>query len=343
MKWSSGELVRGFFWAVVFSISHCVDSSVEAKESLESYLFPERNAQRKGIRTNVLLVLKDNRVLWEQYAEGFVSDRPYLLWSMTKSFTNVLMAIAAQEGLVRLDEPVFSEKDSNIKIRDALSWATCLDWNETYEFNPIYSSVIRMLYSVGRDDMFSFVKKHRLRCRPGSSFRYSSGDSLLLMGHLKTKLSSEEYAAYPWKKLFEPLGMNSAVWERDSKGVFVGSSFLYLSPQDLMRFSSWLLKEYANGSLKPWLGATTQVSESFDRRTKEAGLWPGAHWWVNGDSRSQRFPRLPVDLFAALGHWGQSLSFIPSKGMAILRLADDRDPKAFDYERMIQMILEEFT
>lgn len=313
-----------------------------ASEETLSYLFSERKSDRSGIRTNVLIVLKDNKVVYERYADGFSAHKPYLLWSMSKSFTNVLMGIAHQESLLALDDVIFSSDFSEIKLQDALWWRSCLDWSETYEFNPIHSSVIRMLYSTGRDDMFSFVKSHKLKCQPGSAVEYSSGDSLLLMGHLKRQLSEGEYSQYPWKKLFDPLGMKSAVWEKDSKGVFVGSSFLYLSPQDLVIFSNWLLSQYAAGGLRTWLRESTKLSPAFDRKTKERGLWPAAHWWVNGDSQSQRFSDLPTDLFAALGHWGQSLTFIPSKNMAILRLADDRESGVFDYELMVNSILREF-
>lgn len=313
-----------------------------ANEEALSYLFPERSSDRSGIRTNVLIVLKDNKIVFEKYADGFFSHKPYLLWSMSKSFTNVLIGIAHQESLVKLDDVIFTSDSSEIKLRDALWWKSCLDWNETYEFNPIYSSVIRMLYSIGRDDMFSFVKSHKLRCQPGSEVQYSSGDSLLLMGYLKQKLSDEKYSQYPWKKLFEPLAMYSAVWEKDSKGVFVGSSFLYLSPKDLVSFSNWLLSQYQSGELSAWLRDSTKPSPAFDRKTKEQGLWPAAHWWVNGDAQSQRFSSLPSDLFAALGHWGQSLTFIPSKNIVILRLADDRESGVFDYERMVNIILKEF-
>lgn len=48
-------------------------------------------------------------------------------------------------------------------------------------------------------------------------------------------LDTANYADYPWQALFSPLGIDSAVWERDGAGTLVGSSYLYLGARDLAR------------------------------------------------------------------------------------------------------------
>ena len=52
---------------------------------------------------------------------------------------------------------------------------------------------------------------------------------------LKNILGAQRYADYPWTALFEPLGIRSAVWERDATGTFVASSYAYMTARDLAR------------------------------------------------------------------------------------------------------------
>ena len=47
----------------------------------------------------------------------------------------------------------------------------------------------------------------------------------------------------PQKELFGPLGMTSAVMERDPSGTFVGSSFVYASARDWKRLGLLYLQD----------------------------------------------------------------------------------------------------
>ena len=91
------------------------------------------------------------------------------------------------------------------------------------------------LYTRGRGDMAAFAAAHAADAVPGTRFRYSSGDSNVLAAALRGMVGEQAYADYPWTALFEPLGIHSAVWERDGAGTFVGSSYAYLSARDLAR------------------------------------------------------------------------------------------------------------
>jgi CubicO group peptidase (beta-lactamase class C family) len=47
-------------------------------------------------------------------------------------------------------------------------------------------------------------------------------------------------------------------------------------------------------------------------------------------------------MFAALGHWGQSMVMIPSERLIVVRMADDRDD-SFDMNRFIKLLLQSFS
>lgn len=211
---------------------------------------------------------------------------------------------------------------------------------EAYEFAPVRSSVVAMLYTRGRRDMGLFAAGHPPAAEPGTSWSYKSGDSLILSRALRDLVGSERYPDYPWTALFDRVGVTSATWERDGEGVFVGSSYLYATPRDLARIGLLYLRDgcWAGGSRvlpEGWVADASTPARALDGAPapwwrRWSGRGPaayGAHWWLNrgGEAGGRRpFPQVPDDALIASGHWGQRLVVVPSRKLVIVRTADDR-------------------
>ncbi|OUM09160.1 serine hydrolase [Pseudomonas syringae] len=318
-----------------------------AIEALESYAFPPRDEEtRKGIRTDALLVVRDGEVVYEHYAGVTTQQTPHLTWSISKSILATVLGVAFTDGRFQLNDPVAKfyppfQKHPDIAIKDLMHWASGLDWQEDYEYAPLNSSVVAMLYTRGRDDMARFTAEHAAAKPPGKAYLYSSGDSNVLAAALKTIVGQQAYANYPWAALFDPLGIHSAVWETDSSGTFVGSSYAYMTARDLARIGllmqrggEWqgrqlVNKEWIDFVLKPFAGEQVDASAEV----------PGGQWWLNrtADDGKGPWPDAPPDTFAALGHWGQAMYVIPSQKLVIVRYADDRDG-TYNHDQMLTLL-----
>jgi CubicO group peptidase (beta-lactamase class C family) len=213
-----------------------------AIEALERYAFPPRAADRKGIRTDGVVVARGGVIVYERYADGYGPASPHVAWSCTKSLTSALAGVALAGGALGLDDSICRHLPAaggacEVTVRHLLQLASGLDWNESYEgMNLQGSSVLAMLYGVGRADMAGFVRAHPSIAPPGARWNYSSGDSVLLSAVIRAALEPRLGAGWPGAALFEPLGMRSATLERDAAGTPVGSSFLHATPRDLARF-----------------------------------------------------------------------------------------------------------
>ncbi len=322
-------------------------------------LFPQGfnrpiTSSRDQVRTNAFLVVKDGKIVAEAYQNGFGPKVPHLSWSVTKSFMNTMVGVAVREKLVDLDLRVGKYfpnlSNSNLSLRHLLHWESGIRWNEGYEYNPIHSRVIQMLFSVGRSDMAEFVASLGFEWEPGTKHRYSSGDSVLISGLMKRHLGEKLYEDFLKKKVFEVLSMNSVTFEKDASGTYIGSSFLYASPEDLARWGAmYLQKGLWQGQRildEDWIEWSTQVAPHFDEAKLhqfEKWIFPGAHFWVNrpspqiGDERVWK--RLPEDFYMAKGHWGQAVGIIPSANMVVVRFADDRSD-VFDFEKFFADLIE---
>ena len=171
---------------------------------------------------------------------------------------------------------------------------------------------------------------------------YSSGDSNVLAAALRGMLDSSTYADYPWQALFTPLGIDSAVWERDGAGTFVGSSYLYLSARDLARIGLLMQREgrWQGRQLLPasWVAFNRTPFTQAAAIPGEAN--PGGHWWLNLPlpGSPTPWPDAPTDAYAALGHWGQALYIVPSHKLVIVRYADDRDG-SYRHNELLRRVL----
>jgi CubicO group peptidase (beta-lactamase class C family) len=328
----------------------------EAIRALEAYAFSltGADADRIGVRTDGVLIVQAGQIVYERYARGYGADLPHYGWSVTKSVINALTGIAVAEGLLSIEDSVCRfvtlprADHCDIKVRDLLEFASGLAWTESYEgqSNQV-SSVLAMLYGEGRHDMLRFVAGHDSRDPPGATYMYSSGDSTFLAGVVARALRARG-PDFAWDLLFTPIGMRSAVLEEDEAGTPVGGSYLYATLRDYARFGYLFLADgcWEGRRLLPegWVSDSTAVSAPFRRRTigRDPGDVQGRQWWLNlpvpEAGQATPWPHAPADAYAARGHWGQSITVVPSADAVIVRTADDRDG-TFDVDRFLGLAL----
>lgn len=314
--------------------------------TFENYLFPPQLENRREytqitqLKTHSTLILKDGKIIYEKYAKGYHKHRPQKLWSVSKAVTNLLIGIAVRENKISIQDTICSYFKSyemkfdckKMTIKDILGWSSGLHWREMLT-EPLSSSVFNMLYNkAGYKDAASFILSHPLIRKPGTSWHYSSGDTNLLMAILSQVYKPSEYAVLPWTKLFNELGIQSAVWETDSKGVFHGCCSLYMTTRDLARIGEFMLNKgrWLGKDFFPedWINHYVQsISPAFlnDPVAIREQIVPSFQWWVNKPSRHKQVlkPRAlqsaPEDLYLAIGYAGQLLFIIPSMNMVIVR------------------------
>ncbi len=211
-----------------------------------------------------------------------------------------------------------------------------------------------MLYGSGMLDVAKFVlDRHNVEAKPGTRWRYSSGDSNLLSAVLQGAYGVDYFAKFPEERIFSPLGIKSALWEQDSNGVVIGSSYLYMSPRDMARFGLLFLAKGKWGDKQiihpDWIKFSTTLSPAIANSPpwkSPGGRTPetyGAHWWLNKahpkTPEKKPWPDLPSSGFAAKGHWGQYIFVLPSHNVVIARTGNDRGP-SMDLNALIKYAVE---
>ena len=305
-------------------------------EDLEGVLFPKS----QKVRTDMVMIWKDGKIIYEKYARGYSQTTRHLSWSMAKTFTSMLIGIAADKGYLNLEDKVqkyFPNFKGDARIHDVLQMSSGIKFKERYAGIPTNEDVTKMLYLDGVKTGFAeYVVSLPLRKeKPGEHFYYSSGDSNLLMAILKKSLpKNEDYNQWPWKVLFDPLGLD-ITFEQDATGVFVGSSYIYAKASDYLKVAKLLVdggayqgkqiisKEYVKKMFEVAPGVLKAAAKgTFPNRAYSM------HAFLNhpipSRGYSYRFPHLPSDTLMFSGYQGQVIAVSPSQKLIIIRLGMDR-------------------
>lgn len=330
------------------------------KAALDDYAFTLTGSddERLGIRTDGMVVIHRGQIIYENYGRGFEKHHPHLTWSVSKSFLNALVGVGVGRGLLTLEDSACDYYDDvddcEITVGDLLNMGSGLEWNEGYEDDPYHlSSVIAMLYGVGALDMARFTGEHPTESKPGTVYRYSSGDSNLLAAVLAGSMEESQRDDFPWTWLFDKIGMDTTVFEQDAAGTFVASSYVYATPREMARFGYLYQNDgcWDGTRILPegWVERSVSVNPVFLNEysfewDRDGDQVPGSHFWVNRSipsmAHDKRWSDVPEDAFQASGHWGQTITVIPSEELVVVRTADDREPGTPDKNRFLKLAIE---
>lgn len=283
------------------------------------------SAQRGGVS---FLVLKDGKVISEDYPNGSVPDQPHLLASGTKSFTGLIAAAAVQDGFLKLDDKVsdtitewkVDSRKTQITVRQILSLTSGLNPGDN-QAPPPYSQAV----------------KQPLIHEPGSYWEYGPAPFQIFGEVIKRKLTERGDAPDPLlyldRRLLKPIGISCPFWRRSVEGDANMPSGAALTAREWAK-----LGEFVRGGGKV-RGKPLVDPEAFSQLFQGSKANPGygLSWWLPGeanliDSHSEPIAErslvgVPKDIRMAAGAGKQRLYVIPSLGVTIVRQTDKRSPK----------------
>lgn len=313
-------------------------------KALEDFAFTlvGEDKERKGYRTDGLVIIKHGVIVYERYGRGFGPTNRHISWSVAKSFSSALVGIAVKENALSLSDSICAHlpefagtPQCAITVKDAITFGTALGWQEEYEDQTYQvSSVIAMLFGGGHRDQLKHILTHKLVAEPGKRWNYSTGDAELASALAKRALAKKHGNDAFWKVLFEPIGMKRAVVEEDAQGTPLGGSMVYASPREFAKFGYLFLNDgcWSGQRVLPagWVASSVTPSDTFEEYAGESESTPsGYSWWLNKPHPKQMKPKpwadVPDDTYAALGHWGQRIIVVPSEDVVIARTGDDRE------------------
>lgn len=294
-----------------------------------------------------VLVVRDGRLVVEEYFHGGAQDQSTEVWSVTKSLVSSLIGIALQQGHINsIDDlmvtylpeyPGFGE----LTIRHVLTHTTGLEWTEEGD------DFVAWLES--SDPIANAIRRERLY-PPGDKLLYSSGNSHFLSALIEhaTGATPGEYANdfifkplgiefQPHQESSGPVSWDSMLirtphsWKRDSTGVEFGAFGLSMTARDMARFGYLYLNK------GKWAGETIVdskwlVESTRDHVRRSENLGFGYNWVI-----ARRGGQLA---FNADGWGGQIICVIPSLDMVIVLKSESESPGPHRYYDLLSALID---
>lgn len=274
----------------------------------------------KAYRVSGLLVMKDGKVLLERYGLGRKPTDRWTSFSVAKSVTSTLVGAAIQDGKIKsLDAPVVDyipelkgSAYEGVTVREMLMMSSGLKWNEDYaDPNSDVAQAGLKILEPGVDPMVSYLRKLPRAEKPGTTFRYNTGETDLV-GILVSNAVGMPLATYASKKIWQPYGMEQdAVWMTDLAGRERGGCCISMTLRDYARVGQFILdggKAGGKAVVPPtWVDEATRVEI-------DNGSGPGAgygyFWWIRSPDR-----------YEAVGIFGQSITTFRKERVIVVQNA----------------------
>jgi CubicO group peptidase (beta-lactamase class C family) len=274
-------------------------------------------------QTTAFLIIKDDRLIYENYFNGYKRDSINTSFSVAKSFVSALVGIAIDEGLINsIDDPLtkyipeLQDKDSRysaITVENLLSMASGLRYVE--EETP-FSDDTKTYYD---PNLRTVALSAVIEEEPGKTFHYNNYNYLLL-GIILERTTGMPVAKYMEEKLWEPLGMEApASWSLDGEasGFEKMESGINARAIDFAKFGRLYLNNGTNWNgeqviSKRWVSTSISANS-----TTDPSIEYQYGWWIYPSQEG--VDNNNYHHFSARGNLGQFIYIIPEERLVIVR------------------------
>ena len=302
-----------------------------------------------------LLVVKDGKLVTEEYFTRKDDPRPQHVQSVTKSITSLLIGIAIDQGFIQSEKEVIKpffpeyfskphdERKQNITVEQLLTMTSRLNFAD----NPVTSSYenTRHWQEPGSWKAYWYSDNYLDRALnidlvetdDEIAMIYNTPACNLLTTVLKrsANMSSKEFAD---KYLFGPLGIKNYHWHHDSDYNYIGGHTIFIRPRDLAKIGQMVLDggkhEGQQIVSKEWLEKSFQafVPKILTTDDGKTVFDYGYLWWM-GQHQGYKYQ-------LAWGHGGQFLLIVPDANLLVVTTAYP-DPTAYTHWERSQRIINE--
>jgi len=282
--------------------------------------------------TSGLIVLRDGRVIHEEYALGSSERTRWISWSVAKSLVSAMVGIAIDDGIINsVRDPITryvpelaGSAYDGVAIEDILEMSSGARWDEGYGewTSDITRFGAEIVLGRSQDEFAASLTRQR---PPGTFNHYNSTDSQVL-GMLLVRTTGKTLSAYTEEKLWQPLQMEyDAYWITDELGMELAFGGFNATLRDYARFGElyrnhgrWAGKQIVPES---WVAASTVPGKPHLQPGKRAGsdtiLGYAYQWWTPPTGNEGEY--------SAIGIYNQFVYVNPTQGVVIAKTSANKD------------------
>jgi CubicO group peptidase (beta-lactamase class C family) len=266
-----------------------------------------------------VLILKDNKLIFEEYFYEYDAGTLQEIRSATKSFYSALVGLAIDKKMIRSKNesvlgffPEYNLKNPSpgkykITVENLLTNQSGLDCEDD---DPNSAGNENKMY--GTADWVKFILDVPMLDSPGAKARYCSG-GVITLGKIVEKVSNQSIYEFSKKYLFGPLGVTNYNWEFQPDASHEDSyGQISIRPRDMAKFGLLYLNEGRwNGKQiisKEWIRSSVE-EHTILRNTGYGYLWWRPWFMIDGKKQTG---------IAAKGNGGQRIYLRPDLHLVVV-------------------------
>ncbi|MEV0006999.1 serine hydrolase [Streptomyces sp. NPDC047973] len=197
--------------------------------------------EARSVECHSLMVVRHGHVVAEGWWAPYTAERPHLLYSLTKSFTSVAVGLAIADGLLSLDDRVvdvlpdhvpadISEQGSRITVHHLLSMTAGQPTDslaEAWQLEP--------------GDLVKGFLRVPFAAAEGTRHTYDNSTTFVL-ARMVERATGQGLPEFLDERLFGPMGIDHAEWDRVRSGAAFGFHGLHLTTEAVAAFGELLLR-----------------------------------------------------------------------------------------------------
>ncbi|MFC1575102.1 serine hydrolase domain-containing protein [Gemmatimonadota bacterium] len=285
-----------------------------------------------------LLIMKDDRLILEEYFGGWHRNARHEVQSISKSLTSMMVGRAIQDGMIAsVEDPIshylpeyrhlLQGEKGGITVRHLLTMTSGLEWDEGS--TPYGDSGNSRTQATRSPDQVAFVLERHLASPPGSVWAYNGGGVIVLGEILRVAsgIEDDDLVGRTFGSVMNPQEIELGL-ERDGRLNTAGG--FYLTPRGLLKIGSVILN---HGS---WGGQQAVDSAWIEEATRPVDVRPGYGylWWLGRFADEDAV----YEVIIGSGYKGQYLILVPDLALAIVMNAQNRDDPPGLWEMLRQLL-----
>src|SRR5580692_1050324 len=268
----------------------------------------------KSIECHSLMVVRRGHVVAAGWWAPYSADRPHLLYSLTKSFTSIAVGLAIADGLLSLDDRVadvlpdhvpvgISEQGRRITVHHLLSMTAGHPLDslaEAWELEP--------------GDLVKGFLRLPFAATEGTRHAYDNSAAFIL-ARMVERVVGRGLPEFLDERLFSPMGIDHAEWDRVGSGAAFGFHGLHLRTEAVAAFGELLLRGGLWGGEQPvpreWVELATRrhIASRHDAEGADGADFLcgyGYQFWISRHG------------FHGYGAFGQYCVVVPSHDLVVV-------------------------
>jgi hypothetical protein len=195
-----------------------------------------------SVECHSIMVVRHGCVVAEGWWAPYSPDRPHLLYSLTKSFTSIAVGLAVGDGLLGLDDRVVDVLGDHVPAGVA-PWARQLTVHHLLTMTTGHrADTLADAWALEPADLVKGFLRVPAGDPVGTRHAYNNPTSFVL-ARMVERVTRRSVPELLDDRLFGPMGVEHAEWDRVASGATFGFHGLHLTTEALAAFGELLLRQ----------------------------------------------------------------------------------------------------